>query len=349
MKTQSFENIILKRNLKFHLMVVLLSAITVFIFSILRPDQFSQGGHLNMFFLLVIQLEVFLFIAGKIFFGFKPAASRKELTKSVLARFALFMILCFITALTINLISIVIRNLAEGKSVYEAITGFFRYSFPGWLKATFGGLLFGAAIFIFMQWQDALKREQKLREENLIFQNETLKNQVNPHFLFNSLNTLSALITVQPDLAEEFISRLSSIYRYILENCPKDRVTLKEELTFISDYFFLHKIRDDGKIGLSINIVDDSDFHILPVSLQILVENGIKHNRATREEPLNISIYIEDQQIVVKNNLQKMATQIKSTGIGLRNLGERVRLVTGKEIIIEETNGYFIVKIPLLK
>ena len=95
----------------------------------------------------------------------------------------------------------------------------------------------GAIIFIVLLWQASLKREQKLREEKLIFQNETLKNQVNPHFLFNSLNTLSALVSTQPEVAEEFIHRLSSIYRYILENSSRDRVTLDVELSFIRDYF----------------------------------------------------------------------------------------------------------------
>jgi LytS/YehU family sensor histidine kinase len=225
---------------------------------------------------------------------------------------------------------------------------FFNNEFKIWFKATIGGLLFGTAIFIFIQWQDALKREQKLREENLIFQNETLKNQVNPHFLFNSLNTLSSLIGARPEIAEDFTLRLSAIYRYILENISKDRVSLEAELSFIKDYFFLHKIRDNEKIELVVNVKESDKFEILPVSLQTLVENAIIHNKATREEPLKISIYVEGHQIVVKNNLQKMATQIKSTGIGLKNLGERVKLISGKDLVIEETSSDFIVKVPMV-
>jgi LytS/YehU family sensor histidine kinase len=241
-----------------------------------------------------------------------------------------------------------ITSLIHGSGSTEIIYNFFHYGFIKWSKATFGGLLFGAAIFIFIQWQDALKREQKLREENLVFQNETLKNQINPHFLFNSLNTLSSLISIQPEIAEDFIKRLSSIYRYILENSSKDRVPLKAELSFIRDYFYLHKIRDDEKIMLEVKVDEIDKFEILPVSLQILVENAIKHNKATREEPLKISVYVEGQQIVVKNNLQRMATQIRSTGIGLKNLAERVRLISGRSLIIEETNNYYLVKVPLL-
>jgi LytS/YehU family sensor histidine kinase len=203
-------------------------------------------------------------------------------------------------------------------------------------------------IFTVLLWQTSLQREQQLREEKLIFQNETLKNQVNPHFLFNSLNTLSSLISSQPDIAEEFIQRLSSIYRYILEYSSRERVPLDTELAFIRDYFYLHKIRDNGKIQLEINSDNNGNSEILPVSLQILVENAIKHNKATRESPLIISIGIENNYVVVRNNLQKMGIQLKSTGIGLKNLSQRISLVSRKEVIIEETSSEFIVKIPLL-
>ena len=206
-----------------------------------------------------------------------------------------------------------------------------------------------AIIFIIIQWQDALKREQKLREENLVFQNETLKSQVNPHFLFNSLNTVSSLIQSDPEKAEEFINNLSSVYRYILENSRKDKVPVQSELELLNRYFDLHRVRDEEKISLSIDYSNADNFQILPVSLQILLENAIKHNSATRENPLRISVSFKDQYIVMMNNLQKKATLIKSTGIGLKNLAERVRLITGKTLIIEEDSNYFIAKLPLLK
>jgi LytS/YehU family sensor histidine kinase len=120
-------------------------------------------------------------------------------------------------------------------------------------------------------------------------------------------------------------------------------------LAFIEDYFSLHEIRSEGKILLTIVIEDkDYNYEILPVSLQLLVENALKHNMATLEKPLKITIYIEGQYIVVRNNIQKMATQVVSTKIGLKNLNERVRLITGKEISIEETTNDYLVKVPLL-
>jgi len=239
--------------------------------------------------------------------------------------------------------------------VYHLIEGWgfpnlFRISneMKGVIKVTSIALLCSTPLFLYGKWQDAMKRGYELREQNLVFQNETLKNQVNPHFLFNCLNTLSALVTAQPEVAEEFIHRMSSIYRYILENSSKDRVPLSVELSFIKDYFYLHKIRDDDKIQLEIKVDETDNSEILPVSLQILIENAIKHNKATRESPLRILICIENNHVIVKNNLQKMALQLKSTEIGLRNLAQRVNLITGKALIIEETTAEFIVKIPLL-
>ncbi|HPR31480.1 MAG TPA: histidine kinase [Prolixibacteraceae bacterium] len=217
------------------------------------------------------------------------------------------------------------------------------------IKATAIALFFSIPIFLFQKWVEAMKKEFKLKEQNLIFQNETLKNQVNPHFLFNSLNTLSSLVNTEVAVAGQFIAKLSLIYRYILDNSSKLNVPLNEEIDFIRDYFYLHQIRNEGKIFLEIDIRDEgfSD-KIIPISLQLLIENAIKHNMATQDKPLIINVYLEGKTIVVKNNIQKMATQVVSTKIGLKNLNERVRLHTGKEIIVAESEGYFFVKVPLI-
>ena len=209
------------------------------------------------------------------------------------------------------------------------------------------GFLIGALIFFYILWQETLRNEQKLREEKLIFQYETIKNQVNPHFLFNSLNTLSSLINGNTR-AEDFIHKLSSIYRYILENRNVDQVGLEEEIEFAKNYFFLQKIRDEEKITLEIKPFDMKKFMILPISLQLLIENALKHNSATRDYPLTITIYKEDDLIVVKNNLQKKLNIEESPGTGLRNLGERLKLITNREMKVIETSDEFIVKIPLI-
>jgi LytS/YehU family sensor histidine kinase len=294
-------------------------------------------------------VELFLFLAHIIFRNFDQGTTPAEISRKVLSRFAIFITACFVSAFIIIIIFLFVKQILTGGELAGVLDNFFAHSFSAWFKATISGLFIGGVIFIIVLWQDALKREQQLREQNLIFQNETLKNQVNPHFLFNSLNTISSLIQTQPETAERFINNLSSVYRYILENGQKDKVPLQVELDFIKGYFNLYKIRDEEKIVLNIDNLDVGRFEILPVSLQILLENAIKHNIATRENQLMISIYIEDQFIVVKNNLQRQASQLQSTKIGLKNLSERVRLISGRDLIIEETNNYFIVKLPLLK
>lgn len=348
MKTLSFQNILNQKRLPLHIIIVTISFIITAIFSIGRSESIFSEDQFHLFFLLLIQIEVFIFLGNRIFKGLKPGSTRKELTRSVLSRFSLFIVFCFIIALIIAILFKYFTNIIHNYDSTDVIINFMKYGFRGWFKGTIGGLLFGTAIFIFLQWQDALKREQKLREENLIFQNETLKNQINPHFLFNSLNTLSSLFNMQPKVAEKFINRLASIYRYILENNSRYRVSLAAELSFVRDYFYLHKIRDNEKIQLEVKVTEPNNFEILPISLQGLIENAIKHNKATREDPLKIIIYLEGQHIVVRNNLQKMATQIRTTAIGLKNLAERVKLISGKDLIIEETSDYFLVKLPLL-
>jgi len=186
-----------------------------------------------------------------------------------------------------------------------------------------------------------------LREEKLIFQYETLKNQINPHFLFNSLNSLSSLVTTDAQLSKKFISSFSSIYRYILENRDHDLVPLRNEIDFVQNYFFLQKIRDDGKIFLDIEINEPDNYMILPISLQLLIENALKHNVATKECPLNIKVSIQNDYLIVTNKLAPKMQMEPSSKTGLKNLKERVTLAMNGEVKIEQTPELFSVKIPV--
>jgi sensor histidine kinase YesM len=348
MKTPVLYNVLNLRKPVSHITFLIFSVLVTFIVSLTRKYDASGTFSFGMLIMLFVQLEIFIYLGGRLFADLNFDRSPGEITRIVLFRFLIFLAGCLLVSMILFVLLQYVGLWIRGEDLSKVIYDFIHFGIGVWFKSTITGLSVGAVIFIILLWQTSLKREQKLREEKLIFQNETLKTQVNPHFLFNSLNTLSALVATQPEVAEEFIHRLSAIYRYILENGSKDRVPLSEELSFIKDYFFLHKIRDDGKIKLDIKVNETDNSEILPVSLQILVENAIKHNKATRESPLTILIFIENSHIIVKNNLQKMAQQLKSTQIGLRNLAQRVSLVTGKALIIEETTGEFIVKIPLL-
>jgi len=348
MKKLQIENVLNPKRLLTHFTIIAFSAIMVLLNIFRSTEPQSVGKFISSFLLVFIQIELFIYLGYLIFRNVKPGTTQREITRIVLSRFSFFIGLCFVSAFIIFIGFLFLTQILHGGDISNVTAAFFKYEFKGWFKATISGLLLGGGLFLFMLWQEALENQQKLREENLIFQNETLKNQINPHFLFNSLNTISSLIHSQPESAENFINNLSSVYRYILENSQKDKVKLKSELEFITDYFNLHKIRDEEKIILTIDTKNEDEYEILPVSLQIMIENAIKHNLATRENPLRISIFIEDKFIVVRNNLQKKATQMNSMKTGLKNLAERVKLITGGVLIIEETNADFVVKIPLI-
>ncbi len=350
MKTPVPFNVLNLRKPVSHITFLVFSLMVTFIIGMTGKYGTIPGSFpVSIFIMLFLQLEVFIYLGARLFNDLNFDRSPGEITRIVIFRFLIFIAGCLMISMIIFILLQYAGLWSSGQDLSKVFYNFFHFGIRNWFKSTISGLSVGAIIFIVLLWQASLKREQKLREENLIFQNETLKNQVNPHFLFNSLNTLSALIATQPEVAEEFTNRLSSIYRYILENSSRDKVPLDVELAFIKDYFFLHQIRDDGKIQLEIRVDENDNSELLPVSLQILVENAIKHNKATRENPLKILIYPENNYIVVSNNLQRMAVQLKSTQIGLRNLAQRVNLITKKALIINETSSDFIVKIPLIK
>ncbi len=190
----------------------------------------------------------------------------------------------------------------------------------------------------------------KVQKENLQSQFEVLKQQVNPHFLFNSLNVLTSLIKVDPDLAELFTERLSKVYRYVLENKEKDLVCLSTELEFLNAYLFLLEIRFMKKLFININI-DKSyfDYQILPIAIQLIIENAIKHNTFSKAQPLKIEIFIDNQQrLNIVNNLNVRETKLVSTGVGLQNINRRYALVSDQKPEFNKTKDQFIAKLPLL-
>ena len=178
---------------------------------------------------------------------------------------------------------------------------------------------------------------------------ETLKNQLDPHFLFNSLNVLSSLIEENPKKAQEFTVALSKIYRYVLDQKDKNLISVEEELNFAKLYVSLLKMRFEDAIIINFQTdADMNDFRIVPLSLQLLLENAIKHNIISDQKPLQIDIFKEENYLVVQNSYQKKQTFEKSTGIGLQNIMQRYNLVSNLEINIQQTNEHYIVKLPLI-
>jgi sensor histidine kinase YesM len=180
---------------------------------------------------------------------------------------------------------------------------------------------------------------------------EALKNQIDPHFIFNSLNTLSYLITKDPLNARLYNDTLAKVYRYILSNKERDLVLLKEEIEFISNYFYLIKIRFSEAVNMMIEINDlaAEDFLIPPISLQALVENAIKHNDFNDKIPLGINVSISSNYVIIKNAVNPKTYAVPTSGIGLNNLDNRYKLITKRNIIIENNFKTFSVKLPILK
>ncbi len=210
-------------------------------------------------------------------------------------------------------------------------------------------LFFTGKEFLFAYRQIAVNAE-KLHTENITSRFEALKSQVNPHFLFNSLNSLSDLVYEDADLAAKFIKQLSEVYRYVLDSREKDLVPLDEELKFLHSYLFLQKIRFGEKLQFEVNLPNSSALQIPPVSLQILAENALKHNIVSQEDPLRISIFQEGNYLIFRNNLQKKTVlKEESAGIGLANIEARFEILSHQKVQIEEAGGYFTVKLPLIK
>lgn len=191
----------------------------------------------------------------------------------------------------------------------------------------------------------------KLQKENLQSQFEVLKQQVNPHFLFNSLNVLTSLIKADPDLAETFTEKLSKVYRYVLENKEKDLVSLSTEMDFLNAYLFLINIRFSGKIIVEIDIDSKyAEYRVLPIAVQMLIENAIKHNTYSKTNPLLINIYTDENgNLIVCNNLKARETIMASTGVGLENITRRYALITDHTPVFTKTEAHFIARLPLLK
>lgn len=191
---------------------------------------------------------------------------------------------------------------------------------------------------------------QRLQKQNAEARYDALKNQLNPHFLFNSFNTLTSLILSSPGTAVDFVNDMSDVYRYVLKNSSQKLVTLEEELQFLDAYADVLRNRHTGKLTIEIDVDPALQTHcILPMALQIPVENAIKHNVVSRTNPLHIRVRSnQNREIAVSNNLQKRGAIENSTGLGLYNLNQRYHYLGNKEISIKESPETFTVTIPLL-
>lgn len=202
---------------------------------------------------------------------------------------------------------------------------------------------------LYKRYQENRVKQQKIIAGTASAQFETLKNQIDPHFLFNSLNVLSSLIEENPDSAQRFTTSLSKIYRYVLEQKDKELVSVEEELSFAKTYMNLLKMRFENSIFYEVpQNFSNPEARVVPLSLQLLLENTIKHNVVSPQRPLHIRIFEQDGFLVVQNDLQKKEVLQDRKGVGLQNIVNRYAILTERHVLVQETKEHFTVKLPIL-
>lgn len=207
-----------------------------------------------------------------------------------------------------------------------------------------------AIVFYMNRTRKAQLEAEQFKKISVEAQFEALRNQINPHFLFNSFNVLSSLVYKDPDTSAKFISQLSLVYRYLLYSQEKKVVALRDEMEFIRAYLFLLEIRFGENLIIKIGDLDDEDkFYVAPATLQMLIENAIKHNVVSRKNPLTIEIFVEDKTLVISNNLQLKEVKEPSTQVGLKNIISRYAFLSDRKVIVKQDRQQFAVTLPLLE
>lgn len=285
--------------------------------------------------------NTFLFIALDRFF-INERFSKKRIVIGFVSSFFLSLFVIFILRL---IITIVFEN--------HTILYFFTNESPSdYIIAsvfTFIILLIVHFLYIYKGYQENKVKEQKIIAGTANAKFESLKNQIDPHFLFNSLNVLSSLIEENPENAQRFTTSLSKIYRYVLEQKDKELVSVEEELAFAKTYMNLLKMRFENSLFYEVpTSILNPEAKVVPLSLQLLLENTVKHNVVSEQKPLHIRIYIEGNYLAIQNDYQKKEVLQERKGVGLQNIINRYGIITNRKVLIEQNEQAFTVKIPIL-
>ncbi|MCA0366222.1 MAG: histidine kinase [Bacteroidetes bacterium] len=325
---------------KLYLRIILLSSLSVgaiyLVLSIIRNDEHQLLNLILDFFKIfgfalifwAINLSLYTFLIRRI--SLQLTYLIIIVIGSIVAYYAMLLLSTYLSILT------------EVRGIKTAGIGF-RGIVANLLIVTF---LYSTNIF--NKFKEIEAENERLKRNQLENQLSQLKAQLNPHFLFNSLSTLKAMVENHDDNSVEYLIKLSEVYRYLLENSTSHLISIKEELKIANAYFFMLKSRFENNIQLKINLSDeDLEERIPAMSLQLLIENAVKHNVISKGKHLTIEIARDGSKLLIINNLQPKRTWEESTKIGLKNLNNRSKILTHKEIEVQQTEREFIVKIPL--
>lgn len=322
--------------------------IVLLFISMASGRSFTWNRDLLMSFLFVMLYTVLLYTANSFVFDFFDKRYDKVIfnVKRI--------VLGFVTSMSVSLSIIFMLRIFEvlvfeEKSFREFLADEKPSNYYTAMAVTLIITVIVHAVFFYKRYQEGRVKQQKIIAGAASAQFESLKNQIDPHFLFNSLNVLSSLIEENPDNAQRFTTSLSKVYRYVLEQKDKELVSVQEELSFAKTYMNLLKMRFEGSLFYELpQEIPDNDAKVVPLSLQLLLENTIKHNVVSPQRPLHIRIFESNGYLVVENDLQKKEVLQDRRGVGLQNIVSRYGILTSRKVVVEETTRHFRVKLPIL-
>lgn len=322
--------------------------VIIILLNLIYGEKLTIDSQLGKTFFYTILYSISLGYANQMVFVYldkKFVSERFSLKRMVIGFLSSFVVTLFV----IFLLRIFIEVLIEGNTFYNYWSNEKLSNYVFAFVMTFIVLLSFYTFYIYKAYNESKIKEQKIIAGTANAKFESLKNQIDPHFLFNSLNVLSSLIEENPDNAQKFTTSLSKIYRYVLEQKDKELVSVEEELAFAKTYMNLLKMRFENSISYELPTnYSNSEAKVVPLSLQLLLENTIKHNIVSEQKPLYIKIYIENNYLVIENNLQKKEVLQDRKGVGLQNIINRYALISERKVLIEESNLFFKIMIPIL-
>lgn len=308
----------------------------------------ERFGFLTIYLLSIAETIVLWEMNRAVVLHYRKAFSGLEQTTK---RIIYTLIVCTVLTIVLRILNIFIYD--------KSLLWGYRFPLEAYLHSVFVAILFVViiagiyeAVYYFTMWKNTAVEAEVLRAENLQTELDLLKVQLNPHFLFNTFGSLSSLIDEDPARAKIFLEQMSVVYRYILQSHDKPLITLKEELEFISSYARLLKTRFENGLQLEFKITRTEyyDYSLPVLTIQLLVENAVKHNIIIPDKPLVVTVYTDDgANLIVENNLQKKMNVRFSNKKGLLNIITKYKILANQDVKIEETGGYFRVSVPLIK
>ncbi len=338
--------------LKPHLFKAILIGIVIFLVSLLinfvsfGVEVFNQKLAFYFFYTMIHSVVLYAVNAALFVYLDKVFINRIDSLKRILVGFISSF---FLSLIAIFVIRVFINVVIEKETLSSFLTNEKPSNYVQSSIITFIVLLVFHALHFYKGYQENKLKEQKVIAGTASAKFESLKNQIDPHFFFNSLNVLSSLIEENPENAQRFTTSLSKIYRYVLEQKDKELVTVEEELVFAKTYMNLLKMRFENSISFDLpQDYENLEAKVVPLSLQLLLENTIKHNIVSEQKPLHIKIYIENNYLIIENNLQKKEILQDRRGVGLQNIVNRYALISERKVLVEQSETFFKVKIPIL-